>query len=84
MAKGHVIIDSERCKGCELCASVCPKNGICMADSFNAKGYRPAVWLNPNGVCTGCAVCALMCPDTAITVYREVVPRVAAAHAPQN
>ena len=84
MAKGHVVIDSEHCKGCELCASVCPKGGIRMSEGFNAKGYRPAVWVNPDGACTGCALCALVCPDTAIAVYREVVPRVAAANAASN
>ncbi|MCS7062223.1 MAG: 4Fe-4S dicluster domain-containing protein [Anaerolineae bacterium] len=84
MAKGHVLIDFERCKGCELCASVCPKGGIKMSEQFNAKGYRPAVWLNPDGACTGCALCALICPDTAITVYREVVPRMAVVKAAHN
>ena len=75
MTKGHVAIDTERCKGCELCASVCPKGGIRMSDHFNAKGYRPAEWHDPQGVCTGCAICATICPDAAIRVYREVVPR---------
>jgi len=79
MARGHVIIDAERCKGCELCASVCPKGGIRMSGGFNSKGYRPAASFDPDGVCTGCALCALMCPDTAITVYREIIPRAVAA-----
>lgn len=84
MAKGHVVIDAERCKGCELCVSVCPRDSLRMSEGFNAKGYRPAVWVNADGACTGCALCALVCPDTAIAVYREVVPRVAAANAARN
>ncbi len=84
MAKGHVVVDSERCKGCELCIGVCPKGSIHMSEGFNAKGYRTAVWVNPDGACTGCALCALVCPDTAIAVYREVVPRVGAANAASN
>ncbi len=70
MAKGRIIVDEERCKGCELCTTVCPKDLIRMADTFNAKGYRPAVLVDPEGSCTGCAICAVICPDAAITVYR--------------
>ena len=69
--KGRIVIDMERCKGCELCASVCPHVAIHMAGTFNVKGYRPAQWLDVNHACTGCAACAVICPDTAIRVYRE-------------
>jgi 2-oxoglutarate ferredoxin oxidoreductase subunit delta len=70
-AKGRIVIDSERCKGCELCASVCPHHAIHMADTFNTKGYRPAEWADTDEACTGCATCAVVCPDTAIKVYRQ-------------
>ncbi len=70
MAQGRITIDEERCKGCELCTTVCPKDLIEMADFFNAKGYRPARLNDPNTNCTGCAICAVICPDAAITVYR--------------
>jgi 2-oxoglutarate ferredoxin oxidoreductase subunit delta len=70
MAQGRIVIETERCKGCELCASVCPKEVIRMAETFNAKGYRPAQLIDPDLVCTGCAICAVICPDAAITVYR--------------
>lgn len=74
-AKGRIIIDTERCKGCELCASVCPHQAIHMSETFNARGYRPAHWIDLDGQCTGCATCAVICPDTAITVYREAALR---------
>jgi 2-oxoglutarate ferredoxin oxidoreductase subunit delta len=46
------------------------------ADLLNAKGYRPAQLVDPDGQCTGCALCAVVCPDVCITVYREpVTPR---------
>src|SRR6266508_3496410 len=71
MIQGRIVIDTDRCKGCELCVGVCPQDVIRVADGFNAKGYRPAQLVDPAGACTGCAVCALICPDTAITVYRQ-------------
>lgn len=71
MARGTIMIDENRCKGCELCTSVCPKNLIKMADYFSARGYRPAALVDPGGQCTGCVLCSTICPDVAITVYRE-------------
>lgn len=71
MARGTITIDEDRCKGCELCTSVCPKNLIVMASYFSARGYRPARLADPNGMCTGCLLCSTICPDVAIAVYRE-------------
>lgn len=39
---GRIAIDEDRCKGCEICVSVCPRRIIAMADQFNRLGYRPA------------------------------------------
>jgi 2-oxoglutarate ferredoxin oxidoreductase subunit delta len=72
MAHGRIVIDVERCKGCELCCSACPQGVINLADYLNKKGYRPAVLLDPENKCTGCALCAVVCPDACIRVYREV------------
>ncbi len=71
MAKGTVVIDVDRCKGCELCTTVCPQGILQMStDCFNARGYRPVVLVDPDGRCTGCALCALICPDVVLTIYR--------------
>ncbi len=78
MIQGRIVIDSDRCKGCELCAHACPKHVIQIADAFNARGYHPAQLVDPHHECTGCAVCALVCPDASITVYRQVPARSAA------
>ncbi len=75
MAKGRIEINEERCKGCTLCKGACPQQVIEMAaDHVNAKGYYPALLIDPDGKCTGCAICAVACPDVCITVYRQIQP----------
>ena len=70
MARGTVVIDTNRCKGCELCTTACPQHVLFMADFFNTRGYRPVQLVDPQGKCTGCALCAVICPDCVLTVYR--------------
>ncbi len=66
----RVIFDEERCKGCELCVSVCPKKIVEMADNrLNKKGFHPAQVLEMEK-CIGCAFCAMICPDTVIEVEK--------------
>ncbi|MFH1130069.1 MAG: 4Fe-4S binding protein [Pseudomonadota bacterium] len=71
MAKGMVIVDDDRCKGCGLCVDVCPVSILELTGvRFNTKGYHP-VEVKDMDSCTGCAVCAVICPDIVFTVYRE-------------
>lgn len=65
-----VVFDEERCKGCELCTTVCPKDIIKMADRINSHGYHPAE-VTDQDECISCGLCAQMCPDVVITVYKE-------------
>lgn len=69
--KFKVVFDRERCKGCELCRSFCPKGIIAMDTQVNAKGYCPAM-ITEQEKCVGCTSCALVCPDNAIEIYEEV------------
>ncbi|MCL2867730.1 MAG: 4Fe-4S binding protein [Clostridia bacterium] len=64
-----VTIREDICKGCGLCAHVCPKKILEINGAMNAKGYRPAAVQN-EADCIGCAFCALMCPDVAIKVEK--------------
>ena len=69
--KKMIYIDTEKCKGCGLCAEVCPKGLISYDHSaHNSKGYFPAE-CSDNSKCISCAMCAVMCPDCAIRVERE-------------
>jgi len=70
--KGAIVVDKERCKGCEVCVDACPTNVISMTGEVNGKGYHFSFMANPDE-CTGCMNCAIVCPDGAITVYRKKV-----------
>ena len=67
--KGDIIIDIEKCKGCELCAAACPQESLELSRKLNSKGYHYIVKIEDN--CTGCVNCALVCPDGIIKVYRR-------------
>ncbi len=64
-------IDKERCKGCGLCVSICPKHVLAISDKINTKGYFPAYQAHP-GDCNHCAMCCVMCPDVAIEITEIV------------
>lgn len=71
-----VLIDIERCKGCELCVHYCPPKVLAMSRTLNTLGFYPAMLVD-NDRCTSCAACAIVCPDTAITVFKAERERVA-------
>ncbi len=68
--RGAIVVDIEKCKGCELCVGACPTDVIGMSTKVNGKGYHFAFMKNPVA-CTGCTNCAIVCPDGVITVYRK-------------
>lgn len=70
--KGAIVVDTDRCKGCTLCADACPKNVITLAKKVNKHGY-PYVQPTKIDECIGCSSCAIVCPDGCITVYRKQI-----------
>ena len=65
-----VTFNTERCKGCELCVSVCPKHIVAIDTAVtNRKGYHPA-GVTDMAACNACASCAKICPDSIITVEK--------------
>lgn len=65
MAK--ITFNESRCKGCELCISVCPKQLLRQADKINSLGFKPVEIIDPDQ-CIGCASCAVICPDAVICI----------------
>ncbi len=71
MSKGYLKLNMDKCKGCELCVSVCPKKILRIHDKeVNQMGYHP-ISVSHMELCIGCANCAMICPDGAISVYLE-------------
>jgi 2-oxoglutarate ferredoxin oxidoreductase subunit delta len=67
--KGALIVDKERCKGCNLCVIACATDVLTLAKEVNGKGYNYAYMKNPDE-CIGCANCGYVCPDGCITIYK--------------
>ena len=68
--KGTVVVDTEHCKGCDVCVASCPTNVLGLSTEVNGKGYPYAKMVEPDS-CIGCASCAIICPDSCLTVYRQ-------------
>jgi 2-oxoglutarate ferredoxin oxidoreductase subunit delta len=71
VAKSILTIDEQACKGCVLCASVCPKKILELDKSrVNAKGYNHIMCTDIES-CIACAMCARICPDSVFKVERS-------------
>lgn len=62
--KGRIILKSERCKGCGICAAFCPK-GVLAINTLSK------IEIVKGDECIACGQCELRCPDYAIFVEKE-------------
>ncbi len=62
----RIIFDKNRCKGCGLCANVCPK-GIIYIDTEVDTSYGRGCAAAREG-CIACGSCFTVCPDIAISI----------------
>lgn len=69
--RGTVAIDTERCKGCELCIPACKPGVLFMSENRNTIGMHYPIL---EAGCTGCTACALVCPDFCFEIYRYDEP----------
>lgn len=71
MAKASIMIEKEKCKGCGICVSVCPKGLLFLDESYiNLKGIH-AARISDINQCIACGTCGFMCPDGVITIEKE-------------
>ena len=66
-ARGTIVLDPERCKGCELCIPAGPPGVRRMSPQRNSSGYLLPALLEG---CTGCNGCLMVCPDYCFDVYQ--------------
>jgi 2-oxoglutarate ferredoxin oxidoreductase subunit delta len=76
-SRGTLVIDVDRCKGCDLCIDACKPQVLKMTtDKRNASGYLYPE-LSPG--CTACHACAIICPDFVFQVWKYETPVVSVA-----
>ena len=72
MAKGEIVVNEKRCKGCGLCVEFCPQDCIAITgEKIGPNGFLLPEVVKPEA-CTACCICGWMCPDYAIDVYKYV------------
>lgn len=82
LSRGTLVIDTEACKGCDLCIDACPPRVLEMTThTFNSRGYRYPVLFEG---CTGCRACSQICPDFVFQVYKYETPMVSEQGPPTN
>jgi len=69
VTRGTLVIDQERCKGCDLCIDACPPRVLEMTThERNAMGFRFPQLISEG--CTACRACAQICPDYVFQVWK--------------
>ena len=70
--RGQVYLIPERCKGCNICVELCPKDVLQVSINTNVKGYHyPEIALGKENVCVHCDFCTVVCPEFAIFTMED-------------
>lgn len=64
-----MIVKTERCKQCGLCAANCPNDAISFSEEFNDAGYCFAQVDDEK--CIKCGICYSMCPDGVFEIAKQ-------------
>ncbi|MCS7369401.1 MAG: 4Fe-4S binding protein [archaeon GBS-70-058] len=69
-----IVVLMDRCKGCGICISMCPKKVLEFSKEINNMGYN---YTYPKNIenCIGCKFCEIYCPDFAIYVKPSDQPK---------
>jgi 2-oxoglutarate ferredoxin oxidoreductase subunit delta len=71
--RGQVFLIPERCKECEICIELCPRQVLKLSQNTNAKGYHyPEIASGKEDACVHCEFCTLVCPEFAIFTMEAV------------
>jgi len=69
VSRGFIYLIPERCKGCQICIRLCPRNVLQTSEKINAKGYLiPEIAPGKESACTLCGFCAMVCPEFAMYI----------------
>ena len=68
--RGKIIIEKDKCKGCEYCIIYCPTKCITLSHAINIRGVHYAEFSQPEK-CIACGICARVCPDVCIEVIQR-------------
>lgn len=72
--QGQVYLIPERCKGCEICIELCPKQVLQVSEETNKKGYHlPEIVPGMEEGCVHCEFCTMVCPEFAIFTLESAV-----------
>ena len=68
LTRGTVTIESDKCKGCDLCVVACRPGVLAMSEPevVNSLGFRFPLL---SAGCTACRACYEVCPDYVFEVY---------------
>ena len=67
--KGAIVVDTERCKGCNLCVVAWPRDVIALNKEVNIKSYNYD-WQVKEDNCKGGSSCGTVWSDGRISVYK--------------